>query len=130
MTGEKAANMPLITRLLLIFMAAILLGLMVSFVRQVTVSHRQGQELAILKGEIERANEELMRLQVYLQHVRSEHFLRLWGRKNGWVKPGEVLVVPFGETVAPAPTADKASKEAGEQSSTRQTWWDLFFGSQ
>ena len=82
MTGEKTANMPLITRLLLIFMAAVLLGLMVSFARQVTVSHRQGQELARLKGEIDRANEELMRLQVYLQHVQSEHFLRLWGERT------------------------------------------------
>ena len=130
MIGGRAADMPLISRFLLILMAAVLLGLMVSFARQVTISHHQGQELGRLEDDTARANEELKRLQDYLEEVQSESFLQFWGRRNGWVKPGEAYVVLVGDTSVPLPDAGMTVKNGTGPDSTRQSWWRLFFGSQ
>jgi hypothetical protein len=124
---DKARGTPLFNHLLLILMGVVLVYLVVSFARQVSVSHQRSEELHRIEEDIALARDEYARLQEHLAFVRSMEALEKWGRQQGLIRSGEVLVVPVGGQ-AQLPPAVKGATEAGKvPESPREAWWDLFF---
>ena len=125
---DKVRNTPLINHLLLILMAIMLVYLVVSFARQVSISYQRSEELHRIEEEIGVAKEEYVRLQEHLSYVKSTEALEIWGRRHGWTKPNEVLVVPVGGRTESSSAVPDALEESKEWDSSRDAWWDLFFG--
>ena len=114
--------------ILSVLMGVVILYLVGNFVVQAGVRldlrdklHRIEQEIAAT----EKANSEL---EARLGYVSSDDAAEEWARENGWARSDEVLVVvlaPEGETEASEETSP--AEDAGPATS-RDSWWDLFFG--
>jgi hypothetical protein len=125
--NEKSRGTPLINHLLLILMGAMLVYLVVSFARQVSISYQRSQELHRIEQEIDVAVEEYARLQEHLAFIRSPEALERWGRRHGLIRPNEVLVVLVGGQAQSPSTAQLATEEGKGLDSPRDAWWELFF---
>ncbi len=114
--------------ILSVLMAVVILYLVGNFVMQASVRldlrdrlHRIEQKIAAT----EKANSEL---EARLDYVSSDDAAEAWARENGWARSDEVLVVvlaPDGETEAGAETSPA---EGAGPATSRDSWWDLFFG--
>jgi hypothetical protein len=114
--------------ILSVLMGVVILYLVGNFVVQAGVRldlrdklHRIEQEIAAT----EKANSEL---ESRLDYMSSDDAAEAWARENGWAKPDEVLVVvlaPEGEAV---PSAGSSPAEKAGPATSRDSWWDLFFG--
>jgi cell division protein FtsL len=125
---NKAHNTPLINHILLILMGAMLLFLMVGFARQVGASHQRHQELAQIEQQISLAAEEQVELQKQLDFATSPEALELYARQLGQTRSNEVLVVPFGTGSESSTARDEALDKSDSPDSSRDAWWELFFG--
>jgi hypothetical protein len=123
---DKARGTPLINHLLLILMGVMLVYLVVSFARQVSVGYQRSEELRRVEQEIDAAADEYSRLQALLVSVRSKNALDNWGRRHAMIRQNEVLVVPVGGQ-SQSPSAELASEKGEDVESPHDAWWDLFF---
>jgi cell division protein FtsL len=81
MSHEKTRSTSLINRLLLLLMVVMLLYLMASFARQVTVSREQQKELDRLEQQVEAELAEREQLEAALAHAYSDEAVEEWVRK-------------------------------------------------
>jgi len=130
MPDEKIRRTPLISQLLLVLMGAMLVFLVVSFARQVTISHQQSAVLNRIEEKIRVAMAEKGQLDEYLAYVWSPEALERWARQHGWTRPDETLVVPVGVGTEGPPPEQAISEEGRKPDSPQGEWWDLFFRSQ
>jgi len=126
MIGKQARRTPFVSQVILILMGTILLYLVVSFARQVAVSHQQRQELAQIQAKVELAQQQNQQLRDYQGYINSPQAAEAWAREQGWARAGEVPVI----VVAPSPAEALPVESPQQQSpaSYRQAWWELFFG--
>ena len=125
LVGKTRKALPL-SQILLISMGILVVYLVVSFVRQVGVSHQRHEELRQLEGMVDAALQERARLEEKLADTASEEAVRQWALANGLTKPDEVLVV-----IPPSdlePVVEQVSEEASTAVSPREAWWNFFFG--
>ena len=109
-------------------MAAVLLYLAVSFLRQVGVSYQRREELQRLEQDVNVLEQKILQLQAEREYLNSDAALREWGLTEGLVDPEEQLVVAVGESPEPASGAGESLEEGQNPGPPRQMWWDLFFG--
>jgi hypothetical protein len=128
MIGRKVRNTPLINQLLLILMGAVILYMAVSFVRQIGVSRQRQVKLDKLTQSIGVAQEERVRWENYLEYVRSEPAIEARGRRLGWVRQDQELIVPVGGGAEPSPGEQESVGDRTDPTSPRNAWWDMFFG--
>ena len=126
MIGKESRRTPFISQLLLILMGTILLYLVVNFGRQVAVSYQQGRELEQIQAKVSLAKEQNQVLLDYLAYAQSDSAAEAWAREQGWAKSGEVPVVVIAPSTAEIPTLESPAQES--PASSRQAWWELFFG--
>lgn len=112
----------------LILMGIVILYLGASFVRQASVSHQRREELRQLEQEIAAAEQESTDLQERLTYVQSPEAAEEWARENGWAKQDEVSVVVVAPAARSSPDDTPGAIEESKPGSTREAWWDLFFG--
>jgi hypothetical protein len=130
MSNEKTRRTPLMNQLLLLLMGAMLVYLVVSFARQVTISHHQTADLNHLEEQIRIASAEKIQLEEYRDYVWSIEALEWFGRQFGWSRPDEQIVVPYGlEAGAAAPEAETL-EDGAEPGSPQDAWLELFFATQ
>ena len=84
MSNEKTRRTPLMNQLLLLLMGAMLVYLVVSFARQVTISHQQTAELNRLDEMLRISSAEKIQLEEHLDYVWSNEALDWFGRLFGW----------------------------------------------
>ena len=114
--------------ILSVLMGVVILYLVANFVIQTGVRLELRDKLRRIEQEIaaaERANAEL---EARLIYASSDDAAEEWSRENGWARTDEVLVVvlaPEGETV---PGVQMSPEEEAGLASSRDSWWDLFFG--
>jgi cell division protein FtsB len=128
MTERQSRGWAIFSHILLLLMSIILLYMTVTFVRQVRVSHQQRQQLTLLQEKIRAATDERVQLEQSLQEAQGDAAVEKWARSVGWSRPGEVLVVPIGGGAAPSPEVQPIPEAGNAPGSTREAWWDLFFG--
>jgi hypothetical protein len=126
MLARKTRKALPLSQILLISMGILVVYLVVSFARQVGVSHQRREELRQLEGMVGAALEERAQLEEQLVHTGTEQAVRQWALANGMTKPDEVLVVmPPSD---PVPAVEEVSEEPATARSPREAWWDFFFG--
>jgi hypothetical protein len=113
-------------QVILILMATVLLYLVVNFGRQVAVSYQQGRELEQIQAKVSLAKEQNQVLLDYLAYAQSDSAAEAWAREQGWAKSGEVPVVVIAPSTVEIPTLESPAQES--PASSRQAWWELFFG--
>jgi hypothetical protein len=128
MTGGKARTRPIINQVLLFLMAAVLLFLAISFLRQVGVSYQRREELHRIEQDGQVLEQEILQLEAEREYLNSDAALRAWGLTQGLVDPEEQLVVTVGESAAPASDAGESLEEGQNPGAPRDVWLDLFFG--
>lgn len=113
------------SQILLLLMGIFVVYLVVSFVRQVGVSHQRRAELEQIEDKIAVASQVQAELVRELDYARSDGAVREWALENGMARSDEVVVLigwsgrtPVEEVQEPSPDAD----------APREAWWDLFFG--
>ncbi len=126
MISKETRRKPLISQLVLILMGIVLLYLVVSFGRQVAVSHQRSQELAQIQEKVSLAKEQNQELHSYLDYAQSDSAAEAWARQQGWAKDGEVPVIVVDPSTAETPAIESLQQES--PASYRQAWWELFFG--
>jgi cell division protein FtsL len=128
MTDRKVRGLVPLRLILAILMAGMILYLGVGFVRQASASHQRQEELRRIEQEIAAASQKNAWLEERLQYVHSVAAAEEWARENGWAKEDEISVVvvaPWTESSSDPGLAPKL--EAGPRT-TREAWWDWFFG--
>lgn len=128
MTDRKTRSLPFANQLLLTVMAAVLLYLVLSFIKQVGVSYQRRQELARIEERLAAALTDKIDLETSLDYARSDAAVEAWARENGMSRPNEVLMAPVGSSTEPVPTVQKDSGLDVEPDPAREAWWNLFFG--
>lgn len=128
MTGGKTRTRPIINQVLLFLMAAVLLYLAISFLRQVGVSYQRREELHRLEQDVDVLEQKILQLEAEREYLNSDEALREWGLTQGLVDPEEQLVVTVGESPVPASGAGESLEEGRNPGPPREMWWDLFFG--
>jgi hypothetical protein len=116
--------------ILSVFMGVVILYLMANFVMQASVRLELRDRLHRIEQELAAAGKANSELEARLDYVSSDDAAEAWARENGWAKPDEVLVVvlePEGEAVA---SAEISSEEDAGPATSRDSWWELFFGEQ
>jgi len=127
MTHRQVRKAFSLRQLLLILTAGVLLYVGLDFFQQASVSQQRRADLRQVELEIATAQEEKAQLEKRLDYVRSPGAAEEWARENGWARPDEVLVVVV------APPAERGHGTEGnledlQPDSSRDAWWDLFFG--
>ncbi len=119
-------------QLILIPIGLLLIYELVTFGQQVRLSQQRRQELQNLEQKITLTQQEQARLQQLYDYARSDAAAEEWARKNGMAKASEVPVIVIAPSADPAlkPEQEPVSPAAirAEDAETRDTWWDLFFG--
>ena len=126
MIGRETRGTSFVKQLLLILMGTVLLYLVVNFGRQVAVSYQQGQELEQIQAKVSLAKEQNQVLHDYLAYAQSDSAAEAWARKQGWAKSGEVPVIVVAPSIMETPALESPPQES--PASSRQAWWELFFG--
>ncbi|MGC9334848.1 MAG: hypothetical protein ACP5JJ_11905 [Anaerolineae bacterium] len=128
MTDRKAHKAWSLRHLLLILMGAMTLYLGAGFVQKVGVSLERRKDLRLLEEQIVQAQQDEANLEAELEYVRSAAAAEAWARENGWARENEVAVVVVAPpSAAPLSTSEGSGAGLGPLSS-RDQWWDLFFG--
>ena len=130
MSNEKTRRTPLMNQLLLLLMGAMLVYLVVSFARQVTISHQQKAELNRLEERIRISAAEKIQLEEYLDYVWSSEALDWFGRLFGWGRPDEQIVVPVGLEAETLPAETETLEDGRSPGSPQDAWQELFFATQ
>lgn len=126
MIDKETRRRPFFSQLLLILMGIVLLYLVVSFGRQVAVSHQRSQELAQIQEKVKLAEQQNQELHNYLDYAQSAPAAEAWARQQGWAKAGEVPVIVVDPLTVETPTIEPLQQVS--PASYRQAWWELFFG--
>jgi len=126
MISKETRGTSFAKQVILILMATVLLYLVVNFGRQVAVSYQQGRELEQIQAKVSLAKEQNQVLLDYLAYAQSDSAAEAWAREQGWAKSGEVPVVVIAPSTAEIPTLESPAQES--PASSRQAWWELFFG--
>ena len=114
--------------ILSVLMGAVILYLAVNFVMQTTVSLELRDKLGRIEQEIAAAEKANSGLKARLDYVLSDDAAEEWARENGWARPEEVLVVVMAPEAEALPGDELRHEDAIRPPSTRDSWWDLFFG--
>jgi len=130
MNDEKIRRTPFVNQLLLIVMGAMLVYLVVSFARQVTISHQESAELSRVNDEIHQVVVAKAQLEEYAEYIRSSEGLERWARQQGWTRPNEVKVVAVGGRTEEPPRKQEIVENGKKADSPQGAWWDLFFSTQ
>jgi cell division protein FtsB len=127
MPANETRSTYIVSRFLLILIAALLLYLVANFARQAAVSYQRQKELEQMQAAVAAAQAENEQLKAYADYAKSDPAAEEWARSQGWAKAGEIpviVVAPQG-SAAPAPAE---SAPADQPASHRHEWWSLFFG--
>ncbi len=128
MTDDKLRS-PLPVRLTLaVLVGFVILYLGVSFVRQASASYQRREELRRIEREIEAAQQKNAWLEERLEYVHTAAAAEEWARENGWAKEDEVSVVVVAPSAQSSPDTSQDAKQIAGPISTREAWWDWFFG--
>jgi cell division protein FtsB len=114
--------------ILSVLMGVVLLYLAANFVKQTGDRLDLRDRLRHIEQEIaatEKANSEL---KARLDYVSSDDAAEEWARENGWARSDEVLVVVLAPETETAQGVEVSPKEGAGPDSSRDSWWDLFFG--
>jgi cytoskeletal protein RodZ len=126
MISKETRGTSFAKQVILILMATVLLYLVANFGRQVAVSYQQGRELEQIQAKVSLAKEQNQVLLDYLAYAQSDSAAEAWAREQGWAKSGEVPVVVIAPSTVEIPTLESPAQES--PASSRQAWWELFFG--
>ena len=114
--------------ILSVLMGVVIFYLAVNFVVQAGERLELRDRLRRIEQEIAATEKVNADLKARLDYLASDDAAEEWARENGWARSDEVLVVvlaPEGETARGVEIGP--AEEAGPASS-RDSWWDLFFG--
>lgn len=114
--------------ILSVLMGVVLLYLLANFVMLTGERLELRGRLRRIEREIAAAEKANAELEARLDYVSSDDAAEEWARENGWARTDEVLVVvlaPEGET--PSGVELSPAEPAGSATS-RESWWNLFFG--
>jgi hypothetical protein len=128
MTDRKAHRAWSLRHLLLILMGAMTLYLGAGFVQKVGVSLERREDLRLLEEQIVKAQQDEASLEAELEYVRSAAAAEAWARENGWARENEVAVVVVAPPSAAALSTGEGPRAGLGPLSSRDQWWDLFFG--
>jgi hypothetical protein len=128
MTGGKIRTALPLRLLVAILVGFMILYLGVGFVRQVSASYQRRAELRQIEKQIEVTSQKNAWLEERLVYVGTAAAAEEWARENGWAKEDEVSVVIVAPSTEASPENGRDLKQATGPSSTREAWWDLFFG--
>lgn len=81
-----------------------------------------------IEQEISVAEKTKAELKAQLDYVSSNDAAEEWARDNGWAREDEVLVVVLAPDAENPNRAQFQHEEQSVSSSSRDLWWDLFFG--
>jgi cell division protein FtsB len=109
-------------------MGVVILYLAVNFVMQTGVSLELRDKLRGIEQEIVAAEKANSELEARLDYVSSDDAAEEWARENGWARPDEVLVVVMAPDAEISLGDDLRQEEEFGPASSRESWWDLFFG--
>lgn len=127
MSHETTRSTSLINQFLLLLMVIMLLYLMASFARQVTVSREQKKELDRLEEQVAAELAEREQLEAALAQAQSDEAMEEWARKNGWGTEGEVIAAPIRDGEMDPQDSQTVRQDATSGDSPKDSWWALFF---
>ncbi len=128
MTEQEIYRPPFINQIALLFMVVLIVYLVVDFGRQVVLSRQRHDELRRVDTQIGVAIQEKEDLEQRYEWVHSSEAAEAFAREQGWAKEGEVLVVMVEPSVTAVPTPEPSPVVRQDADSTREAWWNLFFG--
>lgn len=128
MTDSETSRAPFINQVVLLAMCVLIVYLVVDFGRQVVRSRQRHEDLRLVDVQIATILEEEESLQRRLEWVQSPEAAEAFAREHGWAREDEVPVVIVEGAAAPVPTAEPTPAVESAAQSTRDAWWDLFFG--
>ena len=114
--------------ILSVLMGAVILYLAVNFVMQTGVSLELRDKLSRIEQEITGAEVANSELEARLEYALSDDAAEQWARENGWARPDEVLVVVMAPEADALPGDELRQEDAARPATTRESWWNLFFG--
>jgi hypothetical protein len=114
--------------ILSVLMGVVILYLVGNFVVQAGVRLDLRDKLHRVEREIAATEKTNDGLRARLDYVLSDDAAEAWARENGWAKPDEVLVVVLAPEGEAAPSTDISPEEDAGPATSRDSWWDLFFG--
>jgi cell division protein FtsB len=109
-------------------MGVVLLYLSVNFVMQTAERLELRDRLHRIEQEIATAEKTNAELEARLDYVSSDDAAEEWARENGWARSDEVLVVVMAPEVETALGDEIRRSEDAGPASSRDSWWELFFG--
>ena len=95
---------------------------------QTGVSLELRDKLRRIEQEIAATEKVNSELEARLDYVSSDDAAEEWARENGWARADEVLVVVMAPEAEVSPGNQLRHAEEVGPASSRDSWWDLFFG--
>ena len=114
--------------ILSVLMGTVLLYLVANFAMQAGERLDLRDKLHRIEQDIATAEKANSELKARLDYVASDDAAEEWARENGWARSDEVLVVVLAPESQTSPGVESSPAEDVEPASSRDSWWNLFFG--
>jgi hypothetical protein len=128
MTGTRHRVASRFNQFVLLLMGFVVLALVLSFVRQVAISHQKRLELASLEQAVQGAREQQEALVGLLEYAQSDAAVRDWALRHSMSQPGEVVVMLVPPSGTALPSEEESAVKVTGVDSMHSSWWNLFFG--